>query len=261
MRIKFEALGCVSLETHFSNIEHAWSLKPKRVEKWGSGPLAICGGGPSLKRNLDKLRDYSEVWAVNGTAKWLCDQGINAVMFSVDPNYQPTKGIKRAVLASCTHPNVLKSLKRRGADFRVYALTPDEGEPWCAMVGPTSACRAPWVALRAGYTRFDFYGCEGSYEETASYADGRDYETEAKLVIKAGGRFYVTEPEFVMQCEFLAEFIREFPDHTQNHSMGLLQAMTDHPDDWEVVAFSKAVADAVGIDAGDLIKFEIKEAV
>jgi hypothetical protein len=251
--ITFKALGCVTPEVHASNVAHAWGLNPRRIDKWGNGPLAIVGGGPSLQRNLHKLSAYSEVWGINQIAPWLTAQGIPATMFSVDPQYQPTVGVERAILASCTHPQVFAELA--GKDVRVFPMTLDEGEGWAALAGTTSACRAPLVALRAGFTRLDFYGCEGSFE-AVEYVDGRDYTETELVVVRVGDKHFTTDPGLLLQCETLAELITEFPEFARDESGGLLSAMIACPK-WETVALSTPLATRLYGDASGLADFTL----
>lgn len=249
MRIQFEALGCVTKEVHLSNVAHAWGLEPKRITKWGSGPLALVGGGPSLSRNLHRLGDYSEVWAINQIAPWLCSKGIPATMFSVDPTYQSTAGVERAILASCCDPSMFAELD----DVTVFPMSLDEGEGWAALAGTTSACRAPLVALKAGFTRIDYYGCEGSFDGPA-YADGRAFTDPHQMIVRADGQCFVTEPRLFMQCESLAELMTAFPQFARNESGGLLQAMINDPD-WEIVGLSHDLALRLYGDVGALSAF------
>ena len=48
-------------------------------------PLAIVGGGPSVKDHLDELRAWpGHIWGVNAACTWLAKQGIGSLFFSVD---------------------------------------------------------------------------------------------------------------------------------------------------------------------------------
>lgn len=79
--------------------------------------VAICGAGPSLERNLDRLAEADEVWGVNSAAVWLYDHGHPIThAITVDQNPQTIQEWASApplkyLLASTVHPHLTKWLK------------------------------------------------------------------------------------------------------------------------------------------------------
>lgn len=248
MRIEFECVGPVSPETFRANAEHCRALGLPYVKRFRiGGSLAICGGGPSLLREWTKLRKYDAVWGINRTAAWLRQRGVNAAMFTVDPQYFPemTEGVTRAVVADASHPQLFEDLK--GGDVTVFPIEPWDQMDWHAKGGPTSATRAPLVATHWGFTKITYFGCESSYPPGKSHAYGYDdRDNDRRMVIKADGKEFLTEPEYMLQAEWLAKLITDFPDIFSEKSGGLLRAMIRDPN-WEIAAVSGSVADMMDL--------------
>lgn len=256
MRVNWTSEACEPEDVFLSQARHACSLGLPFVTKGERGSLAVAGGGPSLLDNLDRLKDFDEVWGINRTAQWLCERGIDATFFTVDPQYMPgMTGVERAILASSVHPGVFRELA--GKDVRLFHTHRPEGqEGFVSEGGPSSACRAVPLAVHMGYSSVTFFGCEGSYGD-ASHAYATDLQ-RFQLIIRAGGEDYVTQPDFQMQCEYLSGFLRELPGYFREESGGLLRAMLEDPD-WYHVAFSQAVAERLlpeGATLDDLGRYE-----
>lgn len=239
MRITWISEACEPAETFAANARHACSLGLPFVTKGDRGSLAVAGGGPSLARNLDKLKDFGEVWGVNRTAQWLCERDVPATFFTVDPQYMPgMTGVERAILASSVHPDVLAELA--GKDVALFHIGEVEGhDGFVSEGGCSSVCRAVPLAVHMGYSSVTFFGCEGSYENK-SHAYATTLQ-RCQTIVMADGREYVSQPDFELQCEYLAAFIREAPDYFREESGGLLSAMIADPD-WFHAALSEDLA-------------------
>lgn len=216
-------------------------------------PLAVVGGGPSASQYIDELRGYSDIFAINGTCQWLASHGIESTLFSVDPDpvlAGLTTGVRRAILASHCDEAAFASLK--DADVRIFHAahidTHDEDSRPMALrkhfrivTGTTSACSAPLVALRLGYQHVTYYGCEGSFvNATHSF---KDETPPGQLIVRANGRDFITTMQFYLQAQHLSTLIKYFPKFLHERSGGLLRAMIEHPDTWEVVALSEQLRD------------------
>lgn len=247
-RLDFDCLGSASEEVLRNNA--AASAHVKRVERQPlhDRPLAIVGGGPSIKKCLDEIINWpGDVWGINQTASWLVAQGRkDAVLFSCDPNpiiSMWSEGVERALLADSCDP------KSFAAFENVLAFELDE-----VIGGPATATRAPLLALKLGYKQIVFFGCEGHLEEyTHAYRDEKalgiyDYQ----ILIKAGDSIYRTTPQFYMTTVNLVTLISEFPSFMSEKSGGLLRAMIAHNDTWEVIGYSEALKNQIDPDAKPL---------
>lgn len=255
MRINWTSEACEPAAVFEANARHACSLGLPFVTQEPRGSLAVAGGGPSLLGKLDRLQDFDEVWGVNRTAQWLCERGIPATFFTVDPQYMPgMTGVERAILASSAHPRVFAELA--GKDVSLFHIADRGDGRFVSEGGPSSVCRAVPLAVHMGYSSVTFFGCEGSYTGT-SHAYATDLP-DCRIVIRAGGRDYVTQPDFELQSDYLAAFLRAAPDFFHEESGGLLRAMVADPD-WHHVGLSPALAERMLVDGftlDDLPKYE-----
>lgn len=231
MRLKIKAQCCVDEETRKRNTE----LSVGYPEPKGSGGLAIIGGGPSVSKHEQVLRDWNgDIWAINGAVYWCMSKGIEAALVSVDPDpilKDYTHNVQKAVLAAHCDPLAYQSLT--GAD--VYRF---EGD----LDGPTTAVAVAAKAIDAGYSRVTYFGCECSYADTTHV-----YEDEPPLDlmrVECGGVEYLTKLEFAVQAERLSEIFRKFPHFFIEESGGLLRAMIEHGE-YDVLAVSRRVYESL----------------
>lgn len=197
-------------------------------------PVMICGGGPSLDAQLDKVRAHpGDIWAVNHTADWLLDRGVDAVFCTVDPLLKSTTAARR-IVATCANPSLHNDLTQ------VFAAIEHEkdGVPG----GTTTATRLCALAVRLGYPGVIFVGTDSCFTG-ADHVD-RDERLPEQLIVRAGGRDYLTYPELYMQAQCIADIVKVCPEYFQNWSGGLVDAMLSDPD-WEVVAVSTKLRDSL----------------
>ena len=208
--------------------------------------LAVVGGAPSLPAVLDDLRAWDgDIWAINHTAAWLAERGVKATLLTVDPGPWPNgadkvvSGVDAALMATCCRETLFDAAIAAGVDievFHVYEAHVGDGEP---MVngGGTTACRAPFLALRMGYTDVSFFACESCFDGPShAYKDTHDPKTWIK--IKAGDQVFKTDLRMMLQAENLSIILRNFPDTFKDRSGGLLGAMIENIDTWGVVEVS-----------------------
>jgi hypothetical protein len=201
--------------------------------------LAVVGGGPLVIHDLDELRAWDgDIWAINHTAKWLNDQGVRATLYSIDPMPMRTEA-PDALLANVCDPDLVKSFAGRLRMFDMAETHPDGIDGGLPGGGITSAIRAPALAFYMGYLDVSLFGCEGSFGET-DHVD-RNEDEDMQLIVRAGGADYRTTPGFLAQCEQLSTLFRTLTAAFHNRSGGLLKAMIENPDSWEVVAVSAAL--------------------
>lgn len=230
-RISFRPFVDVS-DTRLAENMAASSDYPRVEKGMHPHPVAVVGGGPSLLGRLDELRTWpGQIWAINSMPDWLAARGIDSALFTVDPRPFESKA-KRAVLASTCHPSVFA-----GRDVRMFDML--EHAPDGIIGGVTTASRAPALALRMGYPGVAFFGCDSSLTGAEHVATG-PYPGIERLLIRANGTDYVTDPELLMQAQNLAQVMRTFPDFFVNKSGGLLAALIED-EDWTTVGVSDAL--------------------
>jgi hypothetical protein len=222
-------------------------LAPNLPEPVGSGHLAVVGGGPSIRLELDTLANWQgDIWAINGACRWLRELGVETTFYTVCPGEpvpgepyakELAKGASKAVLSELCGPEIFAALP--GAHVTMIR------EP---LPGPTSAVAASVAGLRAGYDNITFFGCEGSFTQDSSHA--YDYTPHPHLIyLDVGGEEYVTKPEFLIQAETLAEIISCFPWTFSEQSGGLLRALIKYGQRYTVTHLSRALHDATTYEA------------
>jgi hypothetical protein len=237
-RIHFNTECAVPLETWKQNAHiNAHCPRVKRGEAVGR-KLAIVGGSPGVIEDLDELRAWDgDIWAVNYTPAWLLSQGISSTLYTVDAGVpdEPlwNSPVRKRLLSTACDPLMFTE------DSRAFDMIETHASGFSG--GTTSMTRAPWLALSLGYLDVSFFGCDGSYGMDGSDHIDRHEGSDKELIIRAGGLDYRTRPEFLIQCQELVTLFSEFGVIFKNRSRGLLKAMVDHPETWEIVGVSAAM--------------------
>lgn len=217
--------------------------KYPRVE-WGVLKYPVCavvGGGPSVADRLDELRNWNgDVFAINDTGKYLSENGIASTIISVDGTRIPFRIgplVKGAIFATRVHRCQFSQLK--GKPIRVFDMAEEDNKKGIEG-GPTSICRTPHLLLRMGYAGIAYFGMDGSFAGDITHVSGKsDSAFDNMLIVRAGGREYVTHAGFLLQHEWMLQAFRRHYRFLYNASDGLFRAMLENPDTWEVVAVAE----------------------
>jgi hypothetical protein len=200
--------------------------------------LAVVGGGASIYDHLERLQTWEgDVWAINGACRWCHENGIKATFFAADPHpivakWAAESGATKALLCSTCDASAFEVLKN--ADVTLYELGVNG-----IWNGSSTAMIAPHLAIECGYKEISFFGCESSYpiEKTHAYM----HETRPEqLVVRCGGKDFLTAPDFYVQARELSEMCRLAPHVYVDRSGGLLRAMVSDPAH-EIVWISEAM--------------------
>lgn len=202
---------------------------------------AVVGGGPSVMDYLDELRAWQgDVFAINDTGKYLSDNGIASTIISVDGTRIPFRIgplVKGAIFATRVHRIQFSQLK--GLPIRVFDMA-EEDRAKGVEGGPTSICRTPHLLLRMGYAGIAYFGMDGSFLGDMTHISGKSLSAHENMVIvRAGGKDYVTHGGFLLQHQWMLEAFRRHSQFLYNASGGLFRAMLENPDTWEVVAVAE----------------------
>jgi hypothetical protein len=240
MKIKFVAVDRVSRD----DIERNKLASSKRdLPKVGDlppvrKPLALVGGGPSVKDHAEELRNWpGDVWAINGAWKWCRDNGVKATFYTIDPSpviADDIDGPTDAILGSACDPLAFDKVS---GSIQVFPL----GE---IPSGSTSACTSIMIAALCGYTHVDLFGCDSSFTSTSTHVYAGCSPGETRLLVECGGEKYLTCPQMIMQAEYLAEVVNGVPDYVTIRSGGLLPALVKHGE-WDALKASRNLMDAL----------------
>jgi hypothetical protein len=217
--------------------------KYPRVE-WGVlkyPTCAVVGGGPSVLGQLENLRKWEgDIYAINDTAGYLSSEGISCYVYAVDGVRIPFRLgplVKGAVFATRVHRCQFSQLK--GKPIQVFDMA-EENHTGGIEGGATAVCRTPHLFLRMGYAGIVYFGIDGSFYGDITHVSGKsDSARDNMIIIKAGGRDYVTHAGFLLQHEYMMQVFKKYPQFLFNASGGLFHAMLKNPDTWSVVAVAE----------------------
>lgn len=235
MRFEIECRGGVDGGT----LERHRALSHDVFEFNGGGQLAIVGGGPSIEDHVFDLRTYEcrgdDVWSINGAWEWCNHKGVRAFFYSADAgeNIALLCAGSRAVLADHCAPSAFVAAK-------TVRRLPGPHQ------GPTSATASLISAVKAGYRKITYFGCESSYSgETHAY---EDKSSDNWLVVRVNGHEYKTTLTLLAQAEIMSKVMRQHPETFDEKSGGLLRAMIANPE-WDAVYGARDLVDYVGESA------------
>jgi hypothetical protein len=243
-KIVFQGSVPVTHENLLKQVAHAKSLGlPEiRPQEPHGRRLAVVGGGPSIVNKLDEIREFTDIWAINGACRFLRERGIDSTLLTLDPVdflAERVSGAKKALLATRCHPKVFECLQ--GADITVFDAVQDtEAGLWASC---STATVVYHLATVLGYRKTVFYGCEGSFGEgrtTHAYMDEAELQ-EYRFVVECGGKHYTTSPDLYLLSMQMAVFLkRAINDSFTERSGGLLRALVEN-DDHDIVQVSSAL--------------------
>lgn len=243
--IVFEGHVPVSHERLLENIKHSRSLGlpyAQVVEPHGRR-LAVVGGGPSIVNQLDEIKTYSDIWAINGACRFLRENGIESTLLTLDPCdflAPRVSGATKAIICSRCDPSVFESLK--GCDITLFDVIQDaapEGRYgiWASVSTASSVFQ---LATDYGFRDTTFYGCEGSYSElTHAYMNEQELQ-DYRFVVSCGGKEYLTAPDLYQQVNAMLPVMKMFKNHFHERSGGLLGAMIEN-EQHDIVKVSKTL--------------------
>jgi len=207
---------------------------------WGIGthkPCAVVGGGISTERSLEILRKWpGDIFAINDTAGYLSRNGVSSYVFSMDCSdvpYHQGHLIKGALFATRVHP-----VQFIYKDTRTWEMMEDSDGTGVGG-GPTAASRAGYLFLRAGYMAVVFFGMDASFYDVTHVSGNQKVANSNMMIVRVNGIDYITNAALYMQAEFLINQIKDYSPFLVNASGGLMKAMIENPDTWEVVAIAK----------------------
>lgn len=197
---------------------------------WKGRPLAIVGGGPSLKTTLCELREFSDVMVCGSAHDYVVEQGIiPTYAVACEPNNapgdrvvdfirKPQREIEYLFSTTCD-PTVFDEMKdyricmwnnAGGIDDSVF-----NGEP-AVNGGCTVTLRAINIAILLGYHDLHMFGFDSSFEhevENHAYFSGPGEEKNWSnwLYVRIGdefGRQFKTTRGWIQQAHHFQEMLQ-----------------------------------------------------
>jgi len=143
--------------------------------------VAIVGGAPSLKENLDKLRKFKgHIFACNGAYDYLLENGVKPralVVIDARPlNKRFTNNAKIIYLANSCDPSLF--------DKRIVMF-----EPLCSTVGLSTL----FLCYTLGYRDFTLYGMDGCYSDGHHAYPQAENDNMKTITLPFGDKEYVCD--------------------------------------------------------------------
>lgn len=195
----------VQLSCELTMHEVDWS--PQHTKR-----MIIVGGGPSLSRNLDRLKEEKNafIMTTNGVHDYLIANGIKpdgCIFVDAHPDlyrlFKPRKGVLYFVASQC-HLSMFIKLEGYAA-FRWHC---DNGGGWEAetvpeesilvMGGSTAVLRAPFLSYVMGFRDFVFYGLDSSFDGEKEHAYEQS-KVASHLTVTFRGREF--QSNYQMACQ------------------------------------------------------------
>lgn len=207
-------------------------------------PIAIVGGSPSLKDNLDKLRNFpGYILATNGAYSFLRKNGIKPhgmTMLDVrDANLRFVQNPSRKTayfIASCCSPLVFDKLK--GYNVIVWHSDNDIYKPNVPMMiggGCTIGTRAICLAYVLGFRDIHLFGMDSCYSDNEHHAYSQNLNDNDKVIdIWVGKRKFKCAVWMAGQAEDFKNILSSFGNlfDIQVHGDGVLKAILEEA--WEI---------------------------
>ena len=197
---------------------------PDMGKSKGDTPIALVGGGPSLKSTMGELREIPTVMACGSSHDFLVNEGIPlryAVSCDGDPVttkfYTRPRAKCMYLLATNCHPDLFNAL--HGFDVvrwhNAGAIPNEMFEEGTRTVG--GGCmvtlRALSLAIILGYRNLHFFGFDSCYTDDQRHAyDHCIVEHGANLLCRVGAseREFLTTPEWLAQAQHYQEMCGKF---------------------------------------------------
>lgn len=224
------------------NTKSCIKRKLPSIDAWSpeiNKPIAIVGGSPSLKDNLDKLREFpGYILATNGAYSFLRKNGIKphgmAMLDVRDENLRFVQNPSRKTayfIASCCSPLVFDKLK--GYNVIAWHSDNDIYRPEVPMLiggGCTIGTRAICLAYVLGFRDIHLFGMDSCHKDGEHHAYPQNLNDNDKIVdIWVGERKFKCAVWMAGQAEdfknILSSFGHLFDIHV--HGDGLLKAILD----------------------------------
>lgn len=216
-----------------SSIKRGLPVLQYHVER--PGKWLICGGGPSLKKELKKIkRTNGQIVALNGSHDYLLKNKIKPDVFIMtDPRQynvkfvkNPEKGIIYYIAAHC-HPDVFDAIE--GYDLRIwFPLEYDIGS-FQIGGGSTVGLRAINIGYALGYRDIHLFGFDGCIKDSHHAYKQKENDGETVRQVFLHDKEYKMTDWMIAQAQNFDEFVRRYDDFKLTvHSDGIIKHIREN---------------------------------
>lgn len=209
------------------NIKNSLTLGLPKLQMMEAhdGHAVIVGGGPSLKRHLDEIRERQKhnqvIFSTNNTYQYLVKNGIIPDCHAmVDARPENTEFLPSedhnsiCYYASQCHPSLFQNAKNavlwHSMDEGIQQyIGNDTGDPLVGG-GSTIGMKSLALAWILGYRQFHLYGMDSSYEKGENHAYPQALNNNEKILeLFMGDKKYLAAPWMCTQVENFKEVSQE----------------------------------------------------
>lgn len=178
---------------------HPWLHQlPEFMKDKKGRPIALVGGGPSLRDHLDELREFDVIMAVGSSQDFLVQQGITP-RYCIVVDAHPTVTAlylkhphvdTNYLIASQCNPTVFDAVK--GHQITLWHCLANDSPEWLTALDPgyqglgggcTAGLRALGMAAVLGYRNVHLFGYDSCVSESG---EGHAYPLQDKEVENEG---------------------------------------------------------------------------
>lgn len=236
----------VSQKQVLDNIDNAVGLPYKWLDGDAveTGHAVIVGGAPSINEFAEeiKLRKLhgQKVFALNGSAKWLEEQGItpdyHVILDAREENAQFITGSAgHYLLASQCHPKVFDAVSGKQVTIwhSLSALGNfTDARPYALVGGSTVGLNAIIIAHVMGFQEIHIYGLDSSYSDSQHHAYSQPLNDNERVIeVEKRGEVFRCAPWMANQAEQFLPLACELTAKgvvLTIHGDGLLPFMAQH---------------------------------
>jgi len=217
------------------NIEASIDRFPWMDAESNGGRWNICAGGPSLQKEVSKIRKAEGVIvSVNGTHDYLLSKNIVPDYFVMaDPRAHnaafvrnPRKGVVYLIAAHCD-PSVFDALE--GYTVRLWFPLDYELPIPSIGGGSTVGLRAINIGYTLGYTNIHLWGFDGCVKNHHHAYPQPENDDEPTKEITFEGKSFIMTDWMVNQAADFSELLMRNPElNITVHSPGVLRHIKQH---------------------------------
>ena len=205
------------------------------AERQHGGRWNICAGGPSLRKEVSKIRKAKGVIvSVNGTHDYLLSKKIKPDYFILtDPREHNVRFVRKArkgiiylISADCD-PKVFDALE--GYDCRIwFPMDYELPVPVSIGGGTTVGLRAINIGYTLGYNDIHLWGFDGCVKEHHHAYPQPENDDEPTKVVHYEGKDYTMTNWQIAQADNFDEMMRKYHLNITVHTQGVIKHIGEY---------------------------------
>ena len=196
--------------------------------------VMIVGGGPSLKRDIEKVRELRDqgvkLICMNNAYSFCLEHGITpSAYIQVDAREFNTRFVEKIIpeckyfIASQCHPSMFDKLPKQQTFIwhtsaeDINDLLAEEYKNWYPVPGgSTVLLRALPLFRMLGFKRFHILGCDSCLEDGAHHAyEQKENDNQVIIPVTVGNKVFYCNPWMLSQAQEFIDMVKMLGDHVE----------------------------------------------